>query len=221
MNGLQTDLIDHKNTDRASTSRASADPPADPFVARLQAGDERACEQLVRENAPKMLAVARRFLRCDHDAADALQEAFLSAFNALGSFSGHCSLSTWLHRITVNACLMRLRSRSRRQSPSLDDLLPTFDESGHRARSSTRWDDETFERVAAAETRARVRACIDLLPDSYRTVLLLRDIEELDTAETADRLGVSEANVKTRLHRARQALKTLLEQDGSLEPHRQ
>ena len=188
-----------------------AAPATNTFLDRLKSGEEAACEQLVREHGPRMLAIARRLLRCDHDAADAVQDAFISAFNGIGSFTGQSSLSTWLHRVTVNACLMRLRSQSRHETASLDDLLPTFDESGHRARSSIRWTDETFEHVARTETRAQIRACIDLLPDSYRTVLLLRDIDGLDTAETAERLGCSQANVKTRLHRARQALRTLIE----------
>jgi RNA polymerase sigma-70 factor, ECF subfamily len=183
----------------------------DEFLSRLRARDERACEQLVRDHGPKMLAVARRFMRCDHDAHDALQDAFLSAFNAVGAFTGQSSLATWLHRITVNACLMRLRSQSRHETASLDDLLPAFDQTGHRTGTGARGERDVVDHVAAIETRAHVRACIGRLPETYRTVLLLRDIEGLDTAQAASAMGCSEANVKTRLHRARQALKTLIE----------
>jgi RNA polymerase sigma-70 factor (ECF subfamily) len=106
---------------------------------------------------------------------------------------------------------MKLRSRRRRPEESIEELLPRFDETGHFADSPSAWDasvDRTFER---AETRVLVRQAIDELPPSYRTVLVLRDIEELDSDETAAMLGVSPYAVKTRLHRARQALRTLLE----------
>ncbi len=187
--------------------------PADEarLVERIRAGDEQACEFLVREFGGRMLALARRYLRCDEDCADAVQDAFLSAFRALSSFEGNSSLATWLHRIVVNACLMKLRARSRRQSVPLDDLLPTFDENGHHSSPVTPWTDPAESRLLSAETRALVGACIDRLPEPHRAVLLLRDIEEFDTEQTAQALGISQAAVKTRLHRARKALRTLLE----------
>jgi RNA polymerase sigma-70 factor (ECF subfamily) len=181
------------------------------LLARIRAGDERACEELVRQHGGHVLAVARRFLRTDEDSADAVQDAFLSAFRSLKSFEGHCALGTWLHRIVVNVCLMRLRARTRSREVGIDHLLPTFDETGHHSRPVRPWEDSALARLTQAETRAQVRACIDQLPDSYREILLLRDIEELDTEETAERLGINAGTVKTRLHRARQALRTLLE----------
>ncbi len=181
------------------------------LVARIRAGDERACEMLVRRHAGAMQAVARRFLGCEADSDDAVQDAFVSAFQSLDTFAGNARLATWLHRIVVNHCLMKLRQRKRRRTMSLDGLLPTFDETGHHTRPVTPWTQPPEERLAQAETRAQVRACIDRLPEPYRVVLLLRDIEERDTDETAEMLGISRAAVKTRLHRARQALRTLLE----------
>jgi RNA polymerase sigma-70 factor (ECF subfamily) len=181
------------------------------MVARLQAGDEQACDWLVRRHAGRMLAVARRFLRSEEDCADAVQDALLSAFRSVASFAGKSTLATWLHRIVVNACLMKLRTQTRKREVPLDDLLPTFDETGHHGRPVLLWTEQAHQRAARDETRAQVRACIDRLPDPYRTVLLLRDIEELDTEETAQHLGISTSAVKTRLHRARQALRTLLE----------
>ena len=158
-----------------------------------------------------MFAVARRFLRSQEDTADAVQDAFLSAFRSLDSFEGNSALATWLHRIVVNVCLARLRTRSRSREVRIDDLLPTFDETGRHSRLVRPWDDHALARLAQAETRAHVRACIERLPDPYRKVLVLRDIEELDTEQTARRLGINSGAVKTRLHRARQALRTLLE----------
>jgi RNA polymerase sigma-70 factor (ECF subfamily) len=150
-------------------------------------------------------------LRCEHDSDDAVQEAFISAFRSMGGFAGGSKLSTWLHRIVVNVCLMKLRARRPRREASIEPLLPQFDEHGHHAATYSDWGNPPAVDVSLAETRAQVRACIDELPEAYRTVVLLRDIEELDTQETASLLGVSEANVKVRLHRARQALRTLLD----------
>jgi RNA polymerase sigma-70 factor (ECF subfamily) len=182
----------------------SADAEA-ALVARLRGGDERAFEELVRHYTPRLLAVAGRFLRSEEDRADAIQDAFLSAFRALGSFAGRARLSTWLHRIVVNACLSKLRSRSRGGEVPLDDLLPPGEEPAATSPGSA------VANLASAETRALVRACIDRLPEAYRTVLVLRDLEELDTDRTAEVVGATPAAVKTRLHRARQALRTMLE----------
>jgi RNA polymerase sigma-70 factor (ECF subfamily) len=181
------------------------------LLARIRAGDERACEALVRQHGGRMLAVARRFLRTEEDSADAVQDAFLAAFRSLEGFERNAALGTWLHRIVVNVCLMRLRARSRRREVQIDDLLPTFDETGHHTQPVRAWEDDALARLTRAETRAHVRACIDQLPGPYREVLVLRDIEELDTEQTARHLGINPGAVKTRLHRARQALRTLLE----------
>ena len=93
----------------------------------------------------------------------------------------------------------------------MDDLLPTFDEAGHHARPVRAWAESASGMLVRAETREQVRSCIDRLPEPYKTVLLLRDIEEWDTETTALHLGISTGAVKTRLHRARQALRALLE----------
>jgi RNA polymerase sigma-70 factor (ECF subfamily) len=184
------------------------------LTARLLAGDASAEEEFVRRHAPRMLTVARRYFRCEQDQADAVQEAFITAFRGIGNFSGQSKLSTWLHRIVINACLMKLRSQRSRPSLSIDDLLPQFDQTGHYADTVTSWSDGAPARLASSEMRGQVRACIDQLPEAYRTVLLLRDIEQYDTQETANLLGDTTTNVKTRLHRARQALRTLLEPLG-------
>jgi RNA polymerase sigma-70 factor (ECF subfamily) len=180
-------------------------------VARLRAGDEEASAALVRKYGGRLLAVARRFLRCEEDSADAVQEAFLAAFRYLDQFEGNSSLGTWLHRIVVNACLTKLRAQSRSRAMPIDDLLPTFDETGHHTRPVRPWEEQALSQLTRAETRIQVRACIERVPEPYRTVLLLRDIEELNTDQTAEQLGITAGAVKTRLHRARQALRTLLE----------
>jgi len=177
---------------------------------RLRRGDDLAFEELVRAETGHLLAVARRLLRNDEDAQDAVQQAFLSAFRALSEFNATSRLTTWLHRIVTNVALMKLRSRGRRPEDPIENLLPRFLDDGHHEVMIRDWSASAQEQLEQREVRARVRAAVDQLPESYRAVLLLRDIEELDTEETARKLGLSTAAVKTRLHRARQALAGLL-----------
>jgi RNA polymerase sigma-70 factor (ECF subfamily) len=177
----------------------------------LRAQDPIAFEHLVRLYCTHLLIVARHILRNEEDAREAIQDAFLSAFKGISGFDGAARLSTWLHRITLNAALMKLRRRQRQAEQPIDPLLPGFLEDGHQANPATPWPESAPQLLERRETCALVRRCIDRLPEAYRTVLLLRDIEELDTEETARLLGVSEGVVKTRLHRARQALRTLLD----------
>ncbi len=177
------------------------------LLAGLRTGDERSCEILVRAETPRLLAVALRYLRSEEDARDAVQEGFVAAFRAIGRFQGGSSLSTWLHRIVVNACLMKLRAGRRHPEASIEELLPRFDETGHRIGEPEEGRESPEAALARSQTRRAVRAAIDRLPGNYRTILMLRDIEELSTAEVAQALGLSENAVKIRLHRARQALR--------------
>ncbi|MGE5815880.1 MAG: RNA polymerase sigma factor [Acidobacteriota bacterium] len=181
------------------------------LVSALRAGDETAYEVLVRTYVPRLTALARRIMNNEEDARDAVQDAFISVYRSIHSFTGDSRLSTWLHRIVVNACLMKLRSRRRKPEESIEPLLPTFLEDGHHAARFKEWEDEIHGAVERQERSALVRRCISQLPESYRTVLLLRDIEGLDGQETAEVLGVTPNAVKIRLHRARQALRTLLD----------
>ncbi len=181
------------------------------LVAALKRGEADAFERLVRDNSGRMLVVARRYLRNEDDAQDALQEAFLSAFKAIGRFEGGSQLSTWLHRIVVNACLMKLRTRRRKPEESIEDQLPDFLEDGHLAEPTPGWRARADDLLESGENRRLVRERIEGLPEGHRTVLLLRDIEGFDTERTAQELGISAGAVKTRLHRARLALREQLE----------
>ena len=180
------------------------------LVKRALVNDQAAYTTIVTTFGPQMMAVARRLLRCESDCNDALQDAFISAFKSLPKFEASSRLATWLHRITVNACLMKLRSAGSKKETSIDELLPTFDWRGHYNKKVPAVTSPEGH-AEQSETRAMVRSAIDQLPDTYRTILILRDIEELDTTETAKLLETTENNIKTRLHRARQALRTLLE----------
>ena len=180
------------------------------LIDAIAAGDSQAFDDLVQLHGGQMTTVARRFLRCDQDVNDAMQDALISVFKNANRFEQNCKLSTWLHRITVNACLMKLRSQRRRHEVEMEDLLPSFDETGHQRAPGAVWSDGPIAHASKSELQQRVRACIDQLPNDYRNVLLLRDIEQLDTDEAAKLLECSSSCVKTRLHRARQALRTLL-----------
>jgi RNA polymerase sigma-70 factor (ECF subfamily) len=181
------------------------------ILAGLRAQDPAVVESVVRGNSGRLLSVARRMLGNEADAQDAVQDAFLNAFRSLDSFQGDASFSTWLHRILVRAALMKLRRRRRKPEMSIDDLLPKFREDGHHIEPPARWEDGPTAVLAQKEARDQVQAAIDRLPENYRNVLLLRDIEGLGTDEAADILGESPAAVKTRLHRARLALRGLLD----------
>jgi RNA polymerase sigma-70 factor, ECF subfamily len=194
----------------ASRSPIASSPSDSILVARLKAGDQAAYEELVRTLGGRMLAVARRFLTDEEAAKDTVQDAFLSAFRGIQRFDGQAQLSTWLHRIVVNAALMRIRTRQRRPEQSIEPMLPVFAEDGHHAEAVISWTESGEQALERKETRALVRAAIAELPDAYRVALLLRDIEGLSTRQAADLAGISENALKLRLHRARQALATVI-----------
>lgn len=181
------------------------------LLTRLRAGDPQGYETLLEVYGGRLHAAARRVLRCEQDSADAVQDALLAAFQSLESFEGHSQLGTWLHRIVINACLMKLRARSRRPTVSLEETFPAIARRNRAATAFSRTAEMPHEPLVNQETRAHVRQCIDQLPESCRAVLVLRDLQEYDTDKTALLLGTSRGAVKTRLHRARQALRTLLE----------
>jgi RNA polymerase sigma-70 factor (ECF subfamily) len=181
----------------------------------LRRGDDAAYDLIFRRYGSRMLATARRLLGNDEDARDAVQEAMLSAFKAAARFEGGAQIGTWLHRIVVNAALMRLRSRRRRPEASIDDLLPSYHADGHRVLASH---DELpiDEALARDEMLAVLRASVDELPEGYRQVYLLRDVEDLSSDEVALAMNLTPNAVKIRLHRARQALMALVRERCSL-----
>jgi RNA polymerase sigma-70 factor, ECF subfamily len=180
------------------------------LIARLKAGDADAYEDAVRVYSSRLLAVTRRILGNDEEARDALQDTFLSAFRSIARFEGDARLSTWLHRIAVNAALMKVRTRKRKPERSIEELLPAYRDDGHHAEGFVSWEPPVDVAMEIAHNRALVRACIAELPEQYRVVLMLRDIEDIDTVDVAAMLAISPNAVKIRLHRARQALRTLL-----------
>jgi RNA polymerase sigma-70 factor (ECF subfamily) len=177
------------------------------LVRGLRAGCEEAYGELVRLHAEKLYEVARRILGDAEDARDAVQETFIATHRAIHRFAGTAALSTWLHRVAVNAALMILRRRRRRPELPLDggDLGSLLDARHLRGPSSWGTADAEAER---RELIAFVHACIAELPASHREVLLLREIGGHGTVEIAGRLGLSANAVKLRAYRARQALRS-------------
>lgn len=175
--------------------------PVEDLVTALRRGSDDAFRTMLLHYEANLWALTGKYLACRADREDALQDALLAVSRSVWRFEARSRLGTWLHRVVVNACLMKLRSNSRRRGEVLLPSVPTAMHSDPDAVRS--W-------AIREETRGRVRACIDRLPEPHRSVLLLRDIEELDTAQTATRLGIAPGAVKTRLHRARQALRAVL-----------
>lgn len=179
-----------------------------------------AYETLVRQYSTRMYAVAQRFFSTDDDAQECLQKAFIQVFKNILSFKKDSSLATWLHRITVNEALMMIRKRKRQNTTSLEDFTQHYNEYGERTVFSDSTRDElgcslgnnieaVFEKN---ERKLSLNDIIHQLPEKYCNVLLLRDIQEMNTKETAALLSISEVSVKTQLHRARLLLKAILEQ---------
>lgn len=180
------------------------------LVDGLHAGDPKVFETLVRTYGGRLLAVARRMLNNEEDARDAVQDAFINAYRGRASFKGDAQISTWLHSIVVNTSLMRLRTRKRKPEEPIEDYLPRFLPDGHHTERYPSWTEPVDVALSRKETAAMVRKAIEELPETYRTVVLLRDIEGLSTAETAEIVKTTPNAVKIRLHRGRLALRTLI-----------
>jgi RNA polymerase sigma-70 factor (ECF subfamily) len=180
---------------------------------RVRGGDERAFELVMRRNNRLLYRTARAILRDDVEAEDCVQEAYLQGFRSIAAFRGESKLSTWLTRIVVNQALGTMRKRKKQDSDvSLDKVL---DLDGHvRGASASVGQPEQPEASALREELRRLLECkIDQLPAAFRTVFMLRAVEEMSARETAECLGIPEATVRTRFFRARSLLRESLEKD--------
>ena len=212
----------HHETDGVAESSATAhsgtQTPSDQseqaieggLIQGLRVGETAARKRVIHLYGARVMRTARRYLRQEADIADCFQSTFLQVFDKIGSFEQRSSLWAWIRRIAINECLMQLRRTQRHPQESIDELLPAFDETGRRVEPTSRV--TGLENALQGEDiRHQVREAINQLPDQYRTVVLLRDIDGYSTEETALVLGIRRNAVKTRLHRARSALKALLE----------
>ena len=180
------------------------------LVARARSKDVAAFEELLGRYEDKLYRLAMRFVRNENDAQEILQDVFLSAWRNLPGFEGRAQFGSWMYRVTVNAALMFLRARNRHPEVMLDDIEPgvlhkAAEQSVHG--SSEDWSQRPDEQLQSEELRRHIQTAVDALPDGLRTVFLVRDVEGLSTEETAELLNLSLPAVKTRLHRARLALR--------------
>ena len=184
------------------------DPKPEFDLAALQAGDRAEFARLVEAYSGQVYRLALKMLHNPQDAEDILQETFIKAYKALPNFEGRSSLSTWLYRIATNESLMFLRKKQLVQV-SVDETIET-DEGDERPRQIVDWCCLPEEELMSTEARSNLDRSVQQLPETLRTVFLLRDIEGLSTRETAEVLDISETAVKTRLSRARFKLRELL-----------
>ncbi len=178
------------------------------LVTGLRSGDSMAFEELVKTYSGRLLATAARILGSERDSEDVVQDALISAWKGIAAFDGTASLYTWLHRISVNASLARLRTASAKSEVTLAgpdrpvglafEGLPTA------------WAEPGPNLEKRVAMRQAIQRALQLIPEEFRTILLLRDVEELSSREVADRLGIPDATVRQRLHRARATMAELL-----------
>ncbi|HEY0707480.1 MAG TPA: sigma-70 family RNA polymerase sigma factor [Polyangia bacterium] len=188
---------------------AGADPD-DQLVARAQHGDLGAFETLVERHEERLYRLAMRLLRNDNDAREGLQDSFVTAWQKLGEFAGRAQFGSWIYRVTLNTALMLLRSRRRRPMVSVDDVSEDAVSAGMEAapdHNTNDWTRRPDEQLQSVELKDHIQQAVGELPEILRVVFVLRDVEGLSTEETADALSITVQTVKTRLHRARLALR--------------
>ncbi len=190
------------------STRTTPYPTDEELVAALKAGKRDACAELVRRFSSRLYRVVYRILGSEEEAEEALQEAFISACDKIGTFQGKSQLGTWLYRIATNAALMRLR-RLKHNHVSLDSPVET-EEGDYLPRNLADWRFDPYRVALNEELRQVLEDAIQSLPETLRVVFILRELEGLSTQETAQTLGISESATKVRLHRARLMLREYL-----------
>jgi len=184
------------------------------LIERLRAGDSAALEALMSEYASRVYRLAFGITRDQADAEEVAQDVFLTLATKCAMFEGRAALGSWIYRITTNAALNKRRGKRREVETSLEEHLPAFQADGHREGDRTYvladWSQNPERELLSGEARRVLGRALDGLPERYRAVVMLRDVEELSNEQAAELLGESVASVKSRLHRARQALREQL-----------
>ncbi len=191
-----------------STSTIASGFDESALVARAKAGDVEAFSELVRQYDRRVFRMAKQITQNDDDAEDVLQETFLKAYTHLDDFQGNSKFYTWLVRIAVNEALMKLRKRRSDRTVPLDEPIDTGEDEV--TREIAVWDQNPEESYSREELSHILDEAIQTLKPAYRTVFILRDIEEMSIEETAETLGLSISAVKSRLLRARLQLRDKL-----------
>lgn len=177
------------------------------LITRVADGDPSAFPELVHRYTPKVYSIGRAMLRNEQDARDVVQETFLNVHRRLDGFRGDAALGSWIGRIATNNALMKLRTRRRKPETSLEVRMPGSDQTERRDRDIVDPQPRPSRQVENAELGERIRAAVDRLGPKYREVLILADYQELSMKEIAAALELTVPNVKTRLHRARLAVR--------------
>ncbi len=178
------------------------------LVSQAREGDDKAFAELVRRYEGKIFRLAQHVTQNREDAEDVLQETFMKAYEHLDQFKGDSKFYTWIVRIAVNQALMKLRRRKTDKSVSLDETIDTGEDT--LVREIAAWDEDPEQRFSREELGSILDSTIQSLEPPYRSVFVLRDIDELSTEETAEALGLSVPAVKSRLLRARLQLRDKL-----------
>jgi RNA polymerase sigma-70 factor (ECF subfamily) len=186
--------------------QSGSSPAAEPGPA----GPPLTAEQIFRDYAPRIYHLARRMLGSDADAEDVTQDVLLQVVRKLHTFRGESSFPTWLHRVTVNAALAHRNKRAVREERHVHDPLDHFHEDGHHRSPVRRWAVGPEEQALDREKHELIEKAIAELPETYRHVFVLADVENLSNQEIADMLGLSLSAVKSRLHRARLLMRNAL-----------
>jgi RNA polymerase sigma-70 factor (ECF subfamily) len=182
------------------------------LLTRAQAGDMSAFEGLVSRHEDKVYGLALRMTRSEADAAEITQDTFLSAYQHLSEFRGEAAFGSWVHRIAANNALMRLRRQKVLDIVSDDLTGPEFTERGSLAEPpESDWSKRADDKVLDDELGRAIHAATDALPEGYREVFLLKDVEGLSYEEISEMVGISIPAVKSRLHRARLALREAID----------
>lgn len=179
------------------------------LVKRVQRNETGAMDELIRSTYADVFQLCRRMLGNQEDAKDATQEVFIRVVKGVIAFRAEAAFSTWLHSVTVNVCLTQIKKRQRTPSAGFGD----FDVTAADLAASDDVEDTVTTELSNADLAARTSWALDQLPDDARTVVVLRDVQELSTKEVAAMLDVSESVVKVRLHRAHARLRELIGQD--------
>ncbi len=180
------------------------------LIEALRSGDGQAFETLVRTYGGRLMSIARRMLHDEDDAREVVQAAFVAAFQNRASLPADSSISTWLHTIAVKTALQKLHDRPRMPEEAVAGYLPRFLPGGVHAETFAPWPERVEVALAHKEVAQQVREDIETLPETYRTTLLLRDVEGMSREETATIVDTTPNAVKIRLHRGRMALRTLI-----------
>jgi RNA polymerase sigma-70 factor, ECF subfamily len=183
-------------TEKAPAPASSSAVPDEEILERVLAGDTALYEILIRRYNTRLYRTVRAVLRSDRDVEDVMQDAYVLAFRNLANFEGRSRFSTWLTRIAVNEALARLQESKRTEE------WDAMDESRQSAVAASRGTADPEAEAASEEWKRLLERSIESLPESYRVVVMLRDVEGMSTSETAECLSITEDNVKVRLHRA-------------------